>query len=1085
MKTKLKGMLTLLIAFVVHISYAQTKTISGSVSDDSGPLPGVSIQVKGTNTGTETDFDGKYSIKAKAGDTLVFSFVGMKTTEKVVGNSNSLNVVLSSDNVLDEVVVTALGIKREKKSLGYATQTVKGESISNVPVENFTNALSGEAAGIDIKASGALGGSVNIVARGNSSITATNQMLIVIDGIQVQNESPNRSGQASGGGGFDYGNAASDINPNDIESVNILKGAAASALYGSRASNGVVLITTKKGRKKKGIGITFSSSLMVGTADKSTIPEYQQEYGGGGFGVLDFQSVDLGLGDGPQAAVPFASDASWGPAFDPNRQVYHWFNIYPQLDTYGQTSAWVPGDKTPIDFFETGITNVNSISFEGANEESNFRLGYTNLTQEGVIPNSEIKRNTFSFRGSYNFTDKLTGTGGITYTRTDAVGRYGTGYDDKNVMRDFRQWWQTNLVVNRVRDAYFSTRQNITWNPNSAADLSPAFFDNPYWTRYENFSNDSRDRYLGNINLNYQVTDWFSILGRITRDAYSLNVEERTAVGSTEQASYYQRQDVSSETNYDIIGSFDYDITERINLNANLGWNLRVEKKDDLGIQTNGGLRVPGFYSIENSVNPITSAQTFPNKWTKKVDGMYGRASFGLDDTYFVEGTLRTDRSSALPVDNNRYWYYSATGSVLFSNIIKDADWLSYGKLRANYAEVGNDTGPYRINPEYIVNPAFGGAGSLTNPSALNNANLRPERTTEFEVGLEMKMFDNRLGFDVSYYDKTTDDLITNVTISSASGASSSFLNAGSIKNRGIEVFVNATPIRSEDFAWDVKLNWSKNENTVEALAPGIDYLEFSSIFGASFGAQVGESFGTIRGTDWVFDDAGNRVVNRTTGRYVTTSGQTNGSNNVLGDSNPDWLGGITNTFRYKDLSLSFLLDIRQGGSVFSLDNYFGQASGLYAQTAGLNELGNPQRDPVASGGGVILDGVVGDVTFNPDGTYVVTNTAPNTVRAAVADFGNQPYAWSRNALGASIFDASYVKLREVSLTYKFPQRFLEGTFIQNAVLSFIGRNLWIIHKNTPFADPEAGLAAGNIQGLQTSPYPSVREIGASIKLNF
>ncbi|WP_299431289.1 SusC/RagA family TonB-linked outer membrane protein [uncultured Maribacter sp.] len=1094
MRTKLNGILTLLLALIVQVTLAQEKTVSGTVSDQDGlPLPGVNIVIQGSTSGTQTDFDGNYSINASEGQTLMFSYIGQKTTTAVVGASNTINVKLQEDaEALDEVVVTALGIKREKKALGYTTQEVGGETLSDIPVENFANALSGEVAGLDIKATGTLGGSVNIINRGFSSITNSNQMLIIIDGIPIQNGSPNRTSADSGGnsqesgrGGFDYGNAASDINPSDIANVNVLKGAAAASLYGARASNGAIIITTKKGKKSRGIGISFSSSYTASNVDKSTIPEYQQEYGAGGFGQLDFRSFDLGLGDGPQTSAIVNQDASWGPAFNPNTQVYQWYNIYPQLsDTYGQLSPWVAGDKTPINFFETGSTRINNVSFSGGSDSGSFRVGITNFNQEGIVPNSEIKKNTLTFNGSYNLTEKLVASTSFSYTRTTGKGRYGTGYNDFNVMRDFRQWWQTNINIDRQRDAYFSTRENITWNPNSASDLSSAFFDNPYWTRFENYSTDARNRYIGNFSLNYKVSDWFSILGRVAMDSYDLKVDERIAIGSNSVSEYFLRHDSSSETNYDIIASFNHNITDNINFDGNIGWNLRVDKKDEIGTETNGGLNLPRLYTLDNSKNPITSEQIFPRNWTKKVDGLYARASFGFYDTYFLEGTVRTDRSSALSLDNNRVNYFSGTASVLFSNLVKNVDWLNFGKFRVNYAEVGSDTNPYNVFNTYTINTPFGGNSSLSNPTIFKNSNLEPERTKEFEIGVEGKLLNNRIGFDITYYSRKTEDLITEVNLSDAIGASSAFLNAGSIKNEGLEVFLNLTPLKTDTFAWDVKLNWSNNKNTVEELYPGVEYLEFASPQGGvSIGAQVGESFGVIRGTDFVYDNDGNKVIDSSDGDYYRTSG-TNGSTYILGDFNPDWIGGIRNSFTYKDFSFSFLVDIRQGGSVFSLDQWYGLASGLYPETAGVNELGNPVRNPVASGGGLLLDGVSGDVSFNPDGTYTVTNVGENTTRAAVNDFFDQPFGWG-NAHASNVYDASYVKLREASITYKFPQKLIKNTFIQDLSLSIIGRNLWIIESHVPYADPEAGLSAGIIQGYQSSPYPSTREIGASLKINF
>src|SRR5690606_4099473 len=426
MKTKFSGILTLLLAFAVQLTFAQDKVISGTVADESGlPLPGVNIIVKGTTTGTQTDFDGKFSLTVNTGDVLSFTYVGLKSQEVTVGASNTLNVTMQEDAaVLDEIVVTALGIKREKKSLGYATQEVKGEAVSNVKSSNFVNSLSGRVAGLDIKTSGTLGGSTNVVIRGNSSIAGNNQALFVIDGIPVDNNNSNSTNQRTGRGGYDYGNAASDINPDDIESINVLKGAAATALYGSRASNGVVMITTKKGSAKKGIGVTITSSMTLGTADKETLPRYQRRYGAGYgpyYGLCeceyfnDFEDIN---GDGiADLSVPFTEDASYGAAFDPSLLVYQWTSLYPQYTGYQQATPWVAGANDPNSVWKTSSTAVNSVSLDGGNDTSTFRLGFTNLNQEGNLPNSNIKRNVLSFSGSHKLTEKLTASTFVTYTK--------------------------------------------------------------------------------------------------------------------------------------------------------------------------------------------------------------------------------------------------------------------------------------------------------------------------------------------------------------------------------------------------------------------------------------------------------------------------------------------------------------------------------------------------------------------------------------------------------------------------------------------------------------------------------------------
>jgi TonB-linked SusC/RagA family outer membrane protein len=1081
MKTKFSGMLTLLLAFAVQLTFAQEKLISGVVADESGlPLPGVNIVVKGTTNGTQTDFDGKYSINAKAGDVLSFTYVGLKSQEVTVSASSTLNVTMQEDaSVLDEVVVTALGIKREKKSLGYATQEVKGEAVSNVKSSNFVNSLSGRVAGLDIKTSGTLGGSTNVVIRGNSSIAGNNQALFVIDGIPVDNNNSNSTNQRTGRGGYDYGNAASDINPDDIESINVLKGAAATALYGSRASNGVVMITTKKGSAKKGIGVTISSSMTLGTADRETLPTYQKKYGAGYgpyYGLCeceyfnDFEDIN---GDGfADLTVPFTEDASYGAAFDPSLLVYQWNSIYPQYSGYQQATPWVAGANDPNSVWKTSSTAVNSVSLDGGNDTSTFRLGFTNLLQEGNLPNSDIKRNVLSFSGSHKLTEKLTASALVNYTKTDGKGRYGTGYSAQNVMQQFRQWFQVNVDVQEQRDAYFATRDNISWNPNSPDNLRPIYSDNPYWTFFENYSTDTRNRYFGNAALEYEINDWLSVLGRFSFDTYSEIQEERINVGSADVSAYTRFNNNIAEYNYDLMLNFNKNLTDKLNLEGNIGFNLRRNERSSIFASTNGGLNLAGLYTLANSVNPINAPQEFES--TSMVDGAYVRASLGYDNFAYLEGSYRTDRSSNLPIANNRYGYFSVSGSLIFSQLI-DADWLSFGKLRANYGEVGNDTNPYRVFNTFDIGAPFNGNGYASNPAAQANLNLLPERQENWEVGLEMQFANRRIGFDVSYYNTQNINQITSIPLSTSTGYTSAILNAGTIENKGWEVQLNLTPLKSEDFKWDVTVNWAKNESLVVELLNGIENLQLASLQGGiSINATPGQPYGTIRGSDYVYHENGGRIV-ETNGYYQRTGN----NNNVIGDINPEWKGGVYNNFTYKNFNLGFLIDIQKGGDVFSLDTWYGYATGLYDFTAGSNDLGNPVRNPIigtpgnyaADSGGVLLSGVQADGT-------------PNNVRGDATTYAN-PWGYVRTPNAAHVYDASYVKLREASLTYNFDAKVLDRLPFTGASISLIGRNLWIIDKNTPFSDPEAGLSSGNVQGYQSGAYPSIREIGASVKLQF
>ncbi|NCT09150.1 MAG: SusC/RagA family TonB-linked outer membrane protein [Flavobacteriia bacterium] len=1086
MKTKFKGILTLLLALVVQISFAQEKTVSGTVSDASGVLPGVSVLVKGTTSGTETDFNGKYSIKTKVGDVLSFSYVGYKSVDKKVSNANTIDVVMQEDaGILDEVVITALGIKRDKKSLGYSTQEVKGDKVSGIKSQNFVNSLSGKVAGLDIKSSGNLGGSTNVVIRGNNSIAGNNQALFVVDGVPVDNGNSNSSGQQTGRGGYDYGNAASDINPDDIESINVLKGAAATALYGSRASNGVIMITTKKGTSKRGIGVTINSSITSGTADKSTLVKYQNKYGAGYGPYYDsadgyFNLFDVN-GDGTlDLTTPFTEDASYGAAFNPNLLVYQWNSIYPQLSTYQQATPWLSHREgnDPNFVWGTSITAVNSFSLDGGNDTSAFRLGVTNLNQEGNLPNSLLKRNTISFNGSHNLSDKFKASSSFNFIKTSGKGRNGTGYDSNNVMQQFRQWFQMNVDLKEQRDAYFATGDNITWNPNGPDDLSPIYSDNPYWTFYENYETDTRSRFFGNLALDYEINDWLNTTGKFSFDTYSELQEERTNVGSANVSSYSRFNNNVAEYNWDFMLNFNKNLTDKLNLEGNIGVNIRRNVRNSIFASTNGGLNLRSLYSLSNSVNPINAPTEYDS--TSMVDGEYIRASLGYDNFAFVEGSYRTDRSSTLPKANNRYGYFSISGSLIFSQLIK-GDWLNFGKLRANYAEVGSDTNPYRVFNTFGIGTPFNGNGIASNPNAQANLNLLPERQESYEIGLEMSMFDRRVGVDISYYNTQSINQITSIPLSTATGYTSAVLNAGTIENKGWEVQLNLTPLKSENFQWDITTNWAKNESLVVELLNGIKNLQIAALQGGiSINATPGQPYGTIRGSDFIYAANGGRIVNQTgSASRIGTYQRTSDSNQVIGDINPDWKAGVFNTFRYKNFSLGFLIDIQKGGNVFSLDTWYGYATGMYDWSAQNNELGNPIRDVVtgtpgnygADSGGLIVDGVA------PDGTK-------NEVRANFDIYAN-PYGYARAPNALHVYDAGYIKLREASITYNLDKETIKKTPFTSASISIIGRNLWIINKSTPYSDPEAGLSSGNIQGYQSGAYPSIREVGASVKLQF
>lgn len=1070
MRTKFSSILTLLLAFVVQITFAQQQTVTGNVTDESGlPLPGVNIIIKGTSTGVQSDFDGNYAIEASQGDILVFSFIGLQTAEYPVGSSNVVDVVLQGDAAqLEEVVVTALGISREKRSLGYATEEVDGTAVNTAKEANFMNSLSGKVSGLDIKKSSTLGGSSNIIIRGYTSLTGNNQPLFVVDGVPISNDNSNTSNQQTGRGGYDYGNAAMDVNPDDIASVNVLKGAAASALYGSRAANGVIIITTKKGKKGTDIGVTITSGVTFSDYDKDTFMEYQKEYGAGygpyygSTGFFDEADID---GDGvDDLVVPFTEDASYGGRFDPNLNVFQWDAFYPESDNYLQATPWVAAANGPESVFRTGAALNNSIALNGGTDKSTYRLSYTLFDQDGILPNSNIKRNTIDFNGTHDFTDKLTAGIKATYTNTDGKGRYGTGYSGTNIFQSMRQWNQANVDFEDQKDAYFETRRNITWNYSDAigGDFSPIYTDNPYWQLYENYQTDTRDRFYGNVNLNYEVTDWFNAVARVSMDTYTDLREERTNVSSN-GVSGYSRYDANyRELNYDLLLNFDFDLADDLSFSGILGATARRLNNRSMRASTTGGLVIPRLFALSNSQNLLVP----PSESVTELhtNGYFASASFGYKNFLYLDATARIDEVSSLPEEDNSYFYPSISTSFVFSSLV-DATWLSFGKVRANYAEVGNYAPPLSVNDVYD-SPTNFTTPLYSVPSTANNRELKNETTKSYEVGLEMEFFNRRLGFDVAAYQSNSIDQLMPVTLTGATGYTRRWVNAGEIENIGVELSLHGSPIKTEDFEWRINANWFQNESEVISLFGDQQNLQMASLQGGvTINATVGQPYGTIWGTNYTFED-GQRVIDPTTGRFVI-----DGTPQVIGDINPDWKAGINNTLSYKNLALSFLIDIQEGGNVFSLDTWYGYGTGVPVNTAGLNQLGNPLRDPVADGGGILLAGV------NPGGNQ-------NTTRADMSTYDNA-LGWRNSPNAYHTYDASYVKLREVTLSYTLPESIIDRLPFTDISVSAIGRNLWIIDKNVPYADPEAGLSSGNIQGYQSGAIPSTKDYGFNVRLQF
>lgn len=1086
--------LSLLLFVGFNLLQGQGVQVTGNVTsaDDGTALPGVSVVVRGTTIGAVTDFEGNYAITVPdESATLMFSFVGMLTQEVALDGQTEVDVVLESTSLeLDEVVVTALGVSREKKSLGYAVQEVDGDAVNQVKTDNLVSSLSGKVAGVQIKVANNFGGGNNIVIRGSSSLTQSNQALFVVDGIPVSNRIINKDQgqQLQGSTGYDYGNAVSDLNPNDIESISVLKGAAATALYGSRAANGVIIVTTKKGTRGTRLGVDINSNVTVGSIDRSTFPKHQKKYGPGYYYtwysaepgvVFDWDDID---GDGnintETYLVPYYDDGSRGEPLD-GKMVAHYDYWVPESPNYQQLRPYSPSENDAITFFDTPVSLTNSIDIHGGAEKMTYRMSYANKDQSGLYPNSKLKRNSFTFSGSYDVLKNLKVSTSANYVNTKTKNRNSTGYGG-NLMANMRQWYQVQLDMDLQKYLYEETGRNVTWNRNWWNDPTPIYWDNYYWVMYENYPTDERNRLIGYVRADWEITDYLSIMGRVAADSYNELQEERLAVGSIAQrfGTGFPKLDQSSgyarynrqfmETNVDLMARFKKDVGDMINISALLGTNIRRSKMESVYASTVGGLAVPGLYSLGNSVDPMLP----PDERLDEigVNGIFGSVSLGVANLVYIDGTLRRDQSSTLPTENNTYFYPSVSGSFLFGNLF-DADWLQLGKLRVNYAEVGNDAPARRVLDTYDAFAPFAGNSMASVNPRKNNTDLLPEKMKSIEAGLEMNMFQNRIGFDVALYKTNTINQLMPVDVSFATGYRSTWVNAGEIENKGVEVALFATPAKTSNFSWNVSLNWAKNVNEVISLfvdeaGNAVQNLQLGSLQGnVSINARVGEPYGTIQGTNYVYHENGERLIDPSTGHYQKTAA----ANEVIGNVNPDWIGGITNTLNYKGFSLSFLIDWQQGSDVFSLDLWYGWGTGLYEETALDNDLGNPMRDRVADGGGIILDGVL------PDGSV-------NDIRVESDLFGE---GWITSPNARFVFDASYIKLREVVLTYNLPKSLMDRTPLYGASLSLVGSNLWIIHKNLPHADPEASQGAGNVQGWQSGVMPTTRNFGVSLNIQF
>ncbi|MCB0836788.1 MAG: SusC/RagA family TonB-linked outer membrane protein [Bacteroidetes bacterium] len=1019
------------------------KTVSGNVTTSTGePVIGATVIGAGSTAGVLTDQKGDFSITVPDNvTTLIISYVGYATQRVNIDGQTMLNIVLTEEDInLDEVVISALGISRDKRALGYSVTELGGDAVSKVKESNLASSLAGKVAGVVVyKNTSGAGGAARVIIRGNNSLTGNNEPLYVVDGVPIDNS--NLAG--SGAGEYnvpDYGNGISDINPDDIESISILKGPNAAALYGSRASNGVVLITTKKGSRTQGIGVAFSSSITA--ENPLVLPEFQNEYGRGTDG--NFPQINPSDNLATQVNV-VAGTSSWGPKFDGSSQLAY----------NGQMRSYDAQPDNVKDFFETGSIFVNTIALSGGTDKTSVRFSYTNSDIKSILPNSSVKRNNFNLRGTAALGNKISLDTKITYFVQEAQNRPSQG--SEGVMAYV---WP---LARNVRTSDLMVYQNLE-NPINPNDpyrvIAPTSSGgNPYWMLFNNQQADTRTRINGFAKLNYQVTDWLSAFIRAGIDDISQDLKTVTANGNhffSGGRIGFSNTD-RSEANYDFLILANKDISQKINVSANFGGNARHSTYINSSI--NGeNFKIPGRYFISNTDGTrLTANQT--DLIEKKVNSLYGSASISYDGMVYLDVTGRNDWSSALAAENRSYFYSSASLSILLDRLFNmNETVVDLFKLRGSTANVGNDTDPLQIiNTFSVASNGYLGNIQINRPNIKFSESLRPEDIRTTEVGLEFRLFGNRLYGDLSLYQINTKDLIFDVPVDPGTGFSYFRENIGEITNKGIEFLIGGSPVKTSDFRWDVSLNLARNRNELVSLIEGQDRFTFSSSNGGivDVRAQVGGGYGDIYVTTWLRNDAGQLLLT-SEGRPQATA-----ERELFGNFQPDLTGGFTNTFRFKNVSLNTLIDFRIGGEVFNYTEIGMDAAGVSKRSLEYRETG------------VVVDGVI----EQPDGTF-----APNTISITAQD-----YWQSVSGIGSEyVFDQTNIRLRELSLSYTLPSGFLNNVFSSSPTISLIGRNLFFLYKKADNFDPESSYATGNFsQGVLWYALPTTRSIGASLNLNF
>jgi len=1034
---------------------AQDKTINGKVTDaKKQPLPGVSVQVKGTSRGTATDGEGAFKIAAKNGDVLIVSFIGYVLQEVPVTSQANLNITLNEDvKQLEGVVVTALGIKRSQMALGYATQKVSEKQMTDARSNNWSSALSGKVAGLTLTSPGGPMGSTRINLRGDRSLMGNNDALIVLDGVPM-NSSLVGSGadnayQAGAGADVpvDYGNGIADINPDDIESITVLKGAGATALYGSRAANGALIITTKSGaRKGKGIGVTVNSNIAVN--DVLRWPDYQHEYGQG-VGKTFTPAADLyySYGNSADGANTGSTSSAFGPKFNGQK----FFQYDPATGAQSlERQPWVPYKNNVKDFWKTGYTLTNSVSMEGGNDKGSARASFTHTKNEWIMPNTGFERMTAALSANYSVSERLKLNAKVSFTNKNSDNLPATGYNNQSIGY-FMIFQNPNVDLDWYRPIWKPGKEQIE-------QIHPfsSYIDNPYLIAYEMTNSVNNNNVVGNLSATYNISKNWDVMVRsgITL-ANETRQQHRPFSTANFALGYYKEQQMQNfEINSDALLTYHTDLSPKFKLSASAGGNLRRTRASVSNAYING-LVNPGIYKLSNGLYSVIYKGEHGDR---NVNSVYALANLSYDEKIFVDVTGRNDWSSTLPRANWSFFYPSINSSFILNRIFDLPQAISYSKLRLSVAQVGNDTEPYKTF-KYYKQSDFPSSSTVDN--VLFNTSFKPEISTSYEAGLEGQFFGNRIGFDVSVYRTYTKNQILDMPLDYSTGYSKAIVNGGNIRNQGVEVLLNGKPVSKEDFQWNTTVTWSMNRSKVLELAEvlgGVDQQLIGTGGNASIIAKKGGRMGDIYGFGFLRSPDG-QIVYTKDGLPARPA-----EIQYIGNAYADWKGGINNEFTYKNYRFSFLIDGSFGGLIYSQSHHKMMEQGKLKESI-------PGRDE----GFIIGQGVV----QNADGSY-----SQNTKKVTVGDYYADYYR--RANVEANALDASYLKLREVRLEYTLPKHLISRAHLNQVSVALYGRDLLML-SNFPIFDPEtASLNGGTIlPGIEMGQLPSMRTFGLNLTLKF